>query len=243
MPFDNDSMTFDQLDAILSYDGETGKLWWKAKTASKVMVGMEAGCTKATNVSKDGQTRAYRYVRVFGKSMAVARVAWLLTHGEWPTGKICFDDGNQLNLKINNLRMSNSMPVKYDHNDAGSRADYLRDSRERFPLDWKDSYLRSKFKITLAEYGQMLVAQNGVCAICNEVEKATRGGKPKALAVDHDHATGAIRALLCSECNQMLGKAKDNRDVLLAAVKYLDKHAGRTIAAPTLTVVPTEESH
>ncbi len=35
---------------------------------------------------------------------------------------------------------------------------------------------------------------------------------------------------------------KEDRNVLLEAVKYLDKHSGRTAAAPALTLVPTEEA-
>ena len=243
MPFDKDALTFEQIDAVMLYEADTGKLRWKMKTAKKVIAGAEAGCVKATRkLLSTGENVSYRYIRIFGKSMSAPRVAWLLHHGEWPLGKVFFHDGNPLNTKADNLYMSNSLPTSYDHDDPGSRADYLRDHRERFSLDWKDSHLRTKFNMTLAEYGQMLIAQNGVCAICNQPEKALRGGKPKALAVDHDHVTGTIRALLCSECNQMLGKAKDNRDVLLAAVKYLDKHAGRTAAAPTLAIVPTEDS-
>jgi ABC-type uncharacterized transport system YnjBCD substrate-binding protein len=128
--------------------------------------------------------------------------------------------------------------VKYDHDDPRGHADYARDHREKFPMDWKDTHLRAKFDITLAEYGQMLIAQNGKCAICNCEETHTRGGKVKALAVDHDHETGKVRALLCAECNQMLGKAKDSEETLLAAVAYLRKHKGT--AAPALTIVPIE---
>jgi hypothetical protein len=107
-------------------------------------------------------------------------------------------------------------------------------------VEGREGHLQNKFGLTLGEYGQMLVAQNGKCAICAGEEKSTRNGKVKALCVDHDHATGNVRGLLCSECNQMIGKAKDDRDILLAAVKYLDKHSGRD-TKPTLTVVPSED--
>ena len=65
-------------------------------------------------------------------------------------------------------------------------------------------------------------------------------GSVKRLAVDHNHETGKIRALLCSECNQMLGKAKDSEETLLAAVAYLRKHKGTAPTAATLTLVPAE---
>ncbi len=71
----------------------------------------------------------------------------------------------------------------------------------------------------------MFVAQGGVCAICEQPETAQRSGRAKWLAVDHDHGTGAVRGLLCSNCNPMLGYAKDDPALLRAAASYLESHA------------------
>jgi hypothetical protein len=65
-------------------------------------------------------------------------------------------------------------------------------------------------------------AQAGVCAICDLPERATRNGVPKRLAVDHDHATGAVRALLCSRCNLAIGYMEDCPARLRAAADYLE---------------------
>jgi len=44
------------------------------------------------------------------------------------------------------------------------------------------------------------------------------------LVVDHNHATGKVRALLCHNCNLTLGRAKDNPNILLSCIDYLNKH-------------------
>lgn len=241
MPFDKDVLPIEKLSEVYVYDPETGKIYWRVKSAKKVMVGSEAGCNKATRILSNGKPGVYRYLRVLGKSMPAQRVAWALHYQEWPVGKILFEDGDSLNLRIKNLRQSNSVATSHDHNTPEGRADYQREYRESVgtAMDWRDGHLRSTFGISLAEYTQMAIVQNGKCAICLGDETHMRGGKVKALAVDHDHESGKIRGLLCSECNTMLGKAKDSRDTLLAAVKYLDKHAGRDVT-PALTLVPSE---
>jgi hypothetical protein len=43
------------------------------------------------------------------------------------------------------------------------------------------------------------------------------------LAMDHDHRTGAIRGLLCNNCNRGLGRFKDSPDLLESALRYLKR--------------------
>jgi len=79
--------------------------------------------------------------------------------------------------------------------------------------------------MTPERYAAMLEAQGGVCAICGKMEtRLARDGQPVHLHIDHDHRTGAIRQLLCSGCNTMIGLASESREILLAAVAYLDRH-------------------
>jgi hypothetical protein len=74
------------------------------------------------------------------------------------------------------------------------------------------------------EYRALLDRQNGQCAICGvrEGHRSCRGRECR-LAIDHDHRTGAIRGLLCNNCNRGLGRFKDSVALLEAAVRYLKR--------------------
>lgn len=75
----------------------------------------------------------------------------------------------------------------------------------------------STYGITPEEYWALYEAQGGKCYLC---QRAT--GARKRLAVDHDHATGFVRGLLCSPCNKILGHARDEQSFFLRAVAYLN---------------------
>lgn len=76
-----------------------------------------------------------------------------------------------------------------------------------------------KYGLTSEQYGELLSAQQGTCAICGGTESKGRPGE--RLHVDHDHATGAVRGLLCSECNRGIGHFGERDDVLIKAAMYL----------------------
>ena len=84
--------------------------------------------------------------------------------------------------------------------------------------------LWSKYKLTLEDYDLMFEAQDGRCGLCERVESRTKNGAVMRLAVDHDHATGRVRGLLCSRCNTGLGQFQDDPDLLNKAAHYLTFH-------------------
>lgn len=81
----------------------------------------------------------------------------------------------------------------------------------------RNDQLKTRFKITLDEYEKLLESQGNVCAICRE-----RKGLYN-MPLDHDHATGKNRGILCHYCNKGLGHFYDNSKLLKLAIEYLEK--------------------
>ncbi|MBM7770882.1 hypothetical protein JOD54_001086 [Actinokineospora baliensis] len=81
----------------------------------------------------------------------------------------------------------------------------------------RDKRYRSRYGITAGTVDQLRARQGYRCAICDRHESQL----PRGLAVDHDHATGYVRALLCLTCNTAIGLLEENADVLRAAIHYL----------------------
>lgn len=75
------------------------------------------------------------------------------------------------------------------------------------------------YKITRADYDRILTEQGGVCAICKQPGKSSN--RSERMAVDHDHATGEVRGLLCGTCNTLLGKLEQKPGWLISALTYL----------------------
>ena len=49
----------------------------------------------------------------------------------------------------------------------------------------------------------------------------------RQLVVDHCHATGEVRGLLCSECNLAVGNAQDSPRILRVLADYLDRYTAK----------------
>ena len=79
----------------------------------------------------------------------------------------------------------------------------------------KDTVLRNEYGISLVEFEQMVSKQDGKCAICGRVPSRS------PLNIDHDHATGVVRGLLCGSCNRGIGLLQDNPVVIESASAYL----------------------
>lgn len=83
----------------------------------------------------------------------------------------------------------------------------------------RNAQLKCLYGITLDDFNDMLKDQDGKCAIC----RTDVPGGPGAFAVDHNHATGKVRGLLCAKCNRNLGVV-ENVEFNRAANKYLEQY-------------------
>src|SRR5690242_18460826 len=85
----------------------------------------------------------------------------------------------------------------------------------RFLSDERLKARARKYGLTTGALYLMWESQRRGCAVCR------RTAEIDDLVIDHNHATGAVRGLLCARCNTMLGLGGDNPQLLRAGAKYL----------------------
>jgi alkylhydroperoxidase family enzyme len=91
---------------------------------------------------------------------------------------------------------------------------------------WKRTNLLSQYGLTVEQYDTILVAQGGGCALCGKKRGSLKGTKP--LHVDHHHASGAVRGLLCDYCNRhRLGRGREDAEMHRRIADYLEQGAAR----------------
>jgi hypothetical protein len=96
---------------------------------------------------------------------------------------------------------------------------YAASWRAKNPSKQHATEIKKHYGLSIEQYNQMLADQKLMCKICDKQhDPSIKRGR---LYVDHNHVTGAIRGLLCSECNFALGKMNDRIDLLEKAIAYL----------------------
>jgi hypothetical protein len=125
----------------------------------------------------------------------------------------CSKCGNQYAKLIKGSRQCQPCRTKR-HREYCKRVDYDKKRYWKNPQAEREHHTIRKYKVSQDDYNSMFSSQRGLCAICERKQE-------KVLDIDHCHETGAVRGLLCSNCNRMLGYAKDNRLTLQAAINYL----------------------
>ena len=111
---------------------------------------------------------------------------------------------------------------------ARTRArEYARTQRIRHPERTSETQrrvnLKSKYGLSVDEFSKMVEKQGFKCAICFGVFET---GQRKMLrpCVDHDHATGVVRQILCGKCNRGIGLLLDSEEIIESALSYIRRH-------------------
>jgi hypothetical protein len=135
----------------------------------------------------------------------------------------------------NHERITAQDRAYYDAHKEEARAGKQRrmaspEKREQKRMTDRAYRLQSAFGLSLAEYDALLHSQSGVCAICKKPRPNGKG-----LHVDHDHADGRVRSLLCYKCNSALGYINDDPAIANAMTAYLLKHNAASHAAKETT--------
>jgi len=99
-------------------------------------------------------------------------------------------------------------------------ADEARDHRKAYMI-------RYHYGLSRRERDRMMASQRGRCPICTHELEPDGKGKRSA-ATDHNHATLAIREILCRSCNTGLGMFNEDPAALRAAANYIERHAAKS---------------
>lgn len=104
-------------------------------------------------------------------------------------------------------------------------------SRRASTLRWRRGHklavkahnLRQAYGISLEDWRRLNFAQGGVCAGC------FFPAENQTLSVDHDHATGQVRGLLCAPCNSAVGMLKECPERARSILKYIEERCQLTV--------------
>lgn len=169
---------------------------------------------------RDGSTTLWRCVCECGNKKVISRSS--LISGKSKSCGCRRPIGSQWTIE-----QHRASKKKYRQNMPDYRAKESKRWRETDPiraaLYKRQTHYRTKYGLELEQVEQLLIDQNGRCAICQR--DITLGGRAGA-KVDHCHRTNKVRGVLCSRCNTALGGFKDDRTILFSAIAYLDGVSG-----------------
>jgi hypothetical protein len=106
-----------------------------------------------------------------------------------------------------------------DPSNAEREREWSRTHRQKRTPQQRFQRILYKYKMTIEDWHTLLLAQSGRCDACEAANPD--------LQIDHCHDTGAVRGLLCPNCNSALGHARDDAVRLRALIDYLGRTSAR----------------
>jgi hypothetical protein len=88
----------------------------------------------------------------------------------------------------------------------------MRTNRQKQHGSVPNFHLKRRYGIDGVTVEWLILQQNGACALCQT-------GKPEH--VDHNHATGSVRGILCFNCNRGIAKFGEDAALMKRAIDYL----------------------
>lgn len=99
------------------------------------------------------------------------------------------------------------------------KANQWKQAAGKSPEKYATTRLKRIYGISIDQWNQLFIKQNGCCAICTRHQSEFK----KKLFVDHDHQTGEVRGLLCHKCNVAIGLLQDDMEIINKASTYLNR--------------------
>lgn len=135
-------------------------------------------------------------------------------------GKCPVHPGEDLLAGKKRCQTCRSNSSRYSKTPARKAVRNARQATSGYRQYQREYHLRNEYGLTVADYDAILARQKGRCKICGG---GPNGRQKDRFHVDHDHATGKVRGLLCYRCNKMVGLAGDSAETLMKAASYLQE--------------------
>ena len=122
---------------------------------------------------------------------------------------------------VDHVRRYHSNPES-ERNRSNSYRDNLRKTNPaKLKLSNRNTKLKRAYNLSDDLVTKMKEEQNYCCFVCKKHEQDIKG---KGLVVDHDHATGKVRKLLCTGCNTALGLLKEDTTIIKQLAEYVNAY-------------------
>lgn len=103
-----------------------------------------------------------------------------------------------------------------------------RKQKPRSNRNKREDHLKHRYNLTESEWEAKFDAQNRMCESCSATELH---GRSKQWQTDHNHKTTAVRGIICSRCNRLIGQLGDTAEAVASQLtiylKYLQKYDGK----------------